>query len=105
MIEWLPRLVARVPASVHTKLLVAFLGIVIMFVALGAVGLSVLRASNDRAESLLNQQQKIAAFRQLQRNTTEQLYTVTSAMFATDERTLDAAKRQLNHSECELKAP
>jgi len=98
VIDWLPRLVARIPASVHTKLLVAFLSIVVMFVALGAVGLSVLRASNERAESLLNQQQKIAAFRQLQRNTTEQLYTVTSAMFATDERTLDAAKRQLNHS-------
>ena len=98
MIDWLPRLVARIPASVHTKLLVAFLSIVIMFVALGAVGLSVLRASNERAESLLNQQQKIAAFRQLQRNTTEQLYTVTAAMFATDERTLDAAMRQLNHS-------
>jgi len=98
VIEWLPHLVARIPASVHTKLLVAFLSIVVMFVALGAVGLSVLRASNERAESLLNQQQKIAAFRQLQRNTTEQLYTVTSAMFATDERTLDAAKRQLNHS-------
>lgn len=98
MIDWLPRLVARIPASVHTKLLIAFLSIVVMFAALGAVGLSVLRASNERAESLLNQQQKIAAFRQLQRNTTEQLYTVTSAMFATDERTLDAAKRQLNHS-------
>jgi len=98
VIEWLPRLVARIPASVHTKLLVAFLSIVVMFVALGAVGLSVLRASNERAESLLNQQQKIAAFRQLQRNTTEQLYTVTSAMFETDERTLEAAKRQLNHS-------
>ena len=98
MIDWLPRLIARIPASVHTKLLVAFLSIVVMFVALGAVGLSVLLASNERAESLLNQQQKIAAFRQLQRNTTEQLYTVTAAMFATDERTLDAAKRQLNHS-------
>jgi signal transduction histidine kinase len=98
VIAWLPRLIARIPASVHTKLLVAFLSIVVMFVALGAVGLSVLRASNERAESLLNQQQKIAAFRQLQRNTTEQLYTVTSAMFATDERTLDAARRQLNHS-------
>jgi len=97
VIERLPRLVARIPASVHTKLLVAFLSIVVMFVALGAVGLSVLRASNERAETLVNQQHKIAAFRQLQRNTTEQLYTVTAAMFATDEPTLNAAKRQLNN--------
>ena len=97
MIEWLPRLVARIPASVHTKLLVAFLSIVVMFVALGAVGLGVLRTSNERAETLVNQQHKIAAFRQLQRNTTEQLYTVTAAMLATDKQTLDAARRQLNH--------
>ena len=95
MIEWLPRLIARIPASVHTKLLVAFLSIVIMFVALGAVGLSVLRASNERAESMLNQQQKIAAFRQLQRKTTELLYTVTKAILSTDERTHIAAKNQL----------
>ena len=98
VIEWLPRLIARIPASVHTKLLAAFLSIVIMFVALGAVGLSVLRASNERAESLLYQQQKIAAFRQLQRNTSELLYNVTKAMFATDKRALNAVKRQLNHS-------
>ena len=95
VIDWLSRLVARIPASVHTKLLVAFLSIVIMFVALGAVGLNVLRASNERAESMLNQQQKIAAFRQLERKTTELLYTVTKALLSTDERTHLAAKHQL----------
>lgn len=97
MIKQLPHLVARVPARVPTKLLVAFLSIVFMFVALGAVGLSVLRTSNERAESLVNSQFKIAAYRQLQHNTTAILYTVTSAMLTTNPRQLNAAKRQLNH--------
>jgi len=77
VIGWFPQLVARISAKVHTKLLFAFLSIVILFVALGAVGLSVLHTSNERAESLIKAQDKIAAYRQLQRNITEQLYTVT----------------------------
>ena len=97
MIGWLPRLVARTSARVHTKLLVAFLSIVVMFVALGAVGLGVLHTSNERAESLIRAQDRIAAYRQLQRNITEQLYTVSSAMLTTDDRILTAALRQLNH--------
>ena len=98
MIGGLPRLVASIPATVHTKLLVAFLSVVVMFVALAAVGLSVLRTSNERAESLVNAQYKIAAYQQLQQNITAQLYTVTSAMLATDEQTLEVARRQLSHS-------
>ncbi len=42
----LPRLVARIPAAVHTKLLVAFLTIVGLLIALGAVGLEVLGEVN-----------------------------------------------------------
>jgi hypothetical protein len=55
--DWLPRRVARIPASVHTKLLVAFLSIVVMFVALGAEGLIVLRGSDQRADDLVQLQQ------------------------------------------------
>jgi hypothetical protein len=36
--EWLPRLVARIPATVHAKLLVAFLAIAVLLIVLGAVG-------------------------------------------------------------------
>jgi hypothetical protein len=39
MRDWLPRLVARVPASVHGKLLAAFLIIVVLLIAVGAGGL------------------------------------------------------------------
>ena len=61
-----PRLVARIPARVHTKLLVAFLIIVGLLIALGAVGLEVLGAVNRRSEDLVKLQRKIAAYRQLQ---------------------------------------
>ncbi len=93
---WLPRLIARIPAGVHAKLLVAFLIIVVLLVAVGAVGLEVLSESNQRAEDLVQLQRKIAAYRQLQHDTTAQLYTVASALLMPDERTLEATLRQLN---------
>jgi signal transduction histidine kinase/HAMP domain-containing protein len=100
MIGWptdlLPRLAARIPARVYTKLLVAFLAIVILLIALGAVGLQVLSHSNRRAEDLVKLQRKIAAYRQLQHDTTAQLYSVASALLVHDERTLEATLRQLN---------
>jgi len=96
MRQWLPRLVARVPASVHAKLLVAFLIIVVLLIAVGAVGLQVLNTVNRRAENLVALQRKIAAYRQLQHDTTGQLYSVASTLLAPDDRTLDAKLRQLN---------
>ncbi len=96
LVNWLPRFVARVPAKVHAKLLVAFLAIVILLIAVGAVGLQVLSHSNRRATELVELQRKIAAYRQLQHDTTAQLYSVASALLTHDERTLDATLRQLN---------
>jgi signal transduction histidine kinase len=96
VIGWLPRLVARVPAKVHTKLLVAFLAIVILLIAVSVVGLQALSRANSRAEDLAKLHRKITAYRQLQHDTTSQLYSVASALLAPDERTLDAMLRQLN---------
>jgi signal transduction histidine kinase/HAMP domain-containing protein len=95
-IDWLPRLVARVPAKVHAKLLVAFLAIVVLLIAVGAIGLLLLSYSNRRAMDLVELQRKIAAYRQLQHDTTAQLYSVASALLVHDERTLEATLRQLN---------
>ena len=92
----LPRLVARIPARVHTKLLVAFLAIVGLLIALGAVGLEVLGEVNHRAEDLVRLQRKIAAYRQLQHDTTAQLYNVATALLVPDERSLDSILRQLS---------
>jgi len=94
--DWLPRFVARIPATVHKKLIAAFLAIVGLLIAVGAIGLLVLNHSNRRAAELVELQRKIAAYRQLQHDTTAQLYSVASALLVHDERTLDATLRQLN---------
>ena len=96
MKEWLPRLVARVPARVHSKLLVAFLTIVVLLITVGVVGLQLLSGVNRRAEEMVKLQRKIAAYRQLQHGTTAQLYSVTSALLLADERALAGTLRQLN---------
>ena len=96
MMDSLPRLVARIPATVHRKLLGAFLAIVVLLIAVGAVGLQVLSGVNRRADDLVRLQRKIAAYRQLQHDTTTQLYGVASALLGLDERTLETTLRQLN---------
>ena len=53
VIDWLPRLVARLPLAVHGKLLLAFLAIVGLLIAVGAVGLQVLSGVNRRAEDMV----------------------------------------------------
>jgi signal transduction histidine kinase len=96
MTDWLVRLVARVPVTVHAKLLAAFLAIAALLIIVGAVGLQALGTVDRRAEDLVKLQRKIAAYRQLQHDTTGQLYSVTSALLAPEERTLEATLRQLN---------
>jgi signal transduction histidine kinase/CheY-like chemotaxis protein len=88
--------VARLPWRVQTKLLAAFLAIVALLIVLGAIGLYELSAVNRRTEELIASERKIAAYRQVQHDTTSQLYSVTSALLVSDERTLDSALRQLN---------
>jgi signal transduction histidine kinase len=96
MAAWLIRLVARVPAPIHAKLLAAFLAIVVLLIVVGAAGLQALTGANRRAEELVTLQRKIAAYRQLQHDTTAQLHAVDSALLAPDERTLESTLRQLN---------
>jgi signal transduction histidine kinase/CheY-like chemotaxis protein len=88
--------VARLPWRVQTKLLAAFLAIVALLISLGAVGLYTLSGVNQRTEELIRSERKIAAYRQVQHDTTSQLYSISSALLVSDERTLDSALRQLN---------
>ena len=89
-------LVARAPASVQTKLLVGFLTIVGLLIILGGVELIALNGINDRTDDLIRLQRKIAAYRQVQHDTTGQLYGISTALLFADDRMLDAALRQLN---------
>ena len=95
MIAWLPRLVARIRATVHTKLLVAFLLIVVLLLGAGAAALSALSEVNQRAEDMVQLQRKIAAYRQINHDTIGQLYSVASALLKAEDRGLDATLRQL----------
>ncbi|MDM0110487.1 histidine kinase dimerization/phospho-acceptor domain-containing protein, partial [Variovorax sp. J22R24] len=96
LLRWLPLAVARAPATVHTKLLVAFLTIVGLLIAVGAVSLAELGRLNQRAEEFVQLQRKIAAYRQIEQSTTAQLYSVATAMLAPDPAALDATLRQLH---------
>ena len=95
--HWLPERIARIRASVYVKLLVAFLGIVILMVVLAAVGLRALENADNRAAHLVEVERQIAAYRRLQHNATRQLYSISSAILSQDERTLDVISRRLLH--------
>ncbi len=97
--QWLPRLIARVPATVHTKLLVAFLAIVALLITLGVVGLQTLSGVNRSAEDLANRQQRIAAYRQFQRDT------LLPSSWSWNKSTLEATLWQLNQFRYELDQP
>src|SRR6266446_10964868 len=89
-------LVSWVPARVQFKLLAAFLAIAMLLIMMGAVGLQLLSGVNQRTEELIMLQRKIEAYRQVQHDTTTQLYSVSSALLASDDATLLSTLRQLN---------
>src|SRR5436190_7773915 len=89
-------LVSWIPARVQFKLLAAFLANAMLLIVAGAVGLGVLSGVHQRAEELVKLQRKIEAYRQVQHDTTTQLYSVASALVSADERTLSSTLRQLN---------
>ena len=89
-------LVSRVPARVQVKLLAAFLAIEVLLIVMGAVGLQVLSGVNQRTDELIKLQRKIEAYRQVQHDTTSQLYSVSSVLLSSDDLTLSSTLRQLN---------
>ncbi|HEY7731186.1 MAG TPA: HAMP domain-containing sensor histidine kinase [Gaiellaceae bacterium] len=60
------RAVGRLPARVHSKLLVAFVGTAALVVAVGLLGLRVLGQSNERTASLAALQERAFAYGKLQ---------------------------------------
>jgi signal transduction histidine kinase len=94
--DWLVRVVAGIPVRVRGKLLAAFLLIAVLLITAGAVGLEALAGMNRRAADLVRIQRKIAGYRQLQRDTTAQLYSVTTALLVPEEHALAATLHQLD---------
>jgi signal transduction histidine kinase len=60
------RAVGRVPAKVHTKLLVAFIGTAVLVVVVGVLGLHLLGQSNDRIAGLGALQKRALAYGNIQ---------------------------------------
>jgi signal transduction histidine kinase/CheY-like chemotaxis protein len=89
-------LVSRVPARVQVKLMAAFLAIVVLLIVMGAVGLQVLSGVNQRTDDLNKLQRKIEAYRQVQHDITNQLYSVSTSFLSPDEPTLSSTLRQLD---------
>ena len=73
-----------------------FLAIVALLIIMGVVSLQVLSGVNRRTEELIQLQRKIEAYRQVQHDTTAQLYSVAAALLLADEQTLSSTLRQLN---------
>jgi len=96
MASALVRFVARAPARVQIKLLAAFLAIEVLLIVMGAVGLHVLSGVNQRTDELIRLQRKIEAYRQVQHDTTNQLYSVSSVLLSADDVSLASTLRQLN---------
>ena len=102
MKNWLSHLIARIPVSVHRKLLVAFLVIVTILIAFGLVVLQAMSGINRRVEDMITLHHKTAAFRQLQHDTTIQLYSVSTALINPNERKLASTLRQLHQFRYDL---
>ena len=100
--DWLPRIIARAPFPVHTKLLGAFIAIALLMIIFGGVVIQVLNSINRRFEDVGKIRRKVAAFRQLQHDTTAQLYSITSALLSPEERMLESALRQLHEFRYDL---
>jgi signal transduction histidine kinase len=95
VIGWLPRFVARIRATLHAKLLGAFFIIVVLLLVTAGAALQALQEVNRRAEDMVLLERKIKAYRQLNHDTTGQLYGVASSLIKTDEVELEATLRQL----------
>ncbi|MFN0316023.1 MAG: ATP-binding protein [Burkholderiales bacterium] len=95
MKNWLPRKIAALRATIHTKLLTAFLAIALLLLSAAGVALQSLNAMNQRAEQTAQLHRKIAAYRQLNHASVAQLYGVASALVEPEARRLDATLRQL----------
>ncbi|MEM1352848.1 MAG: hypothetical protein AAGF27_10910 [Pseudomonadota bacterium] len=94
--------IARVPARLRSKLLFAFLSIVVLQILLGAVGLRVLQGMHERNQDLIALQSKIGVYRTVQHDTTRHLYRVAAALLSENQRDLEALSRQLNQFGFEL---
>ena len=92
----LVRAVARVRASVHVKLLAAFLLITLLFIAMGVVSLRTV-ASTSRQTTLLDQaHERVSWSRQIEHALAMQMHFTAMALIARDDETVGQILRENN---------
>lgn len=94
--------VARVPARIETKLLVAFSGIVGLLILLGAIGLGVLSLLNQHTEDIIDTDREIADYRRLQHDVDGLLVAISTAMWLPGQEYLDRAQHEVRQFQVDL---
>src|SRR5262245_11109092 len=87
--------VARVPTRVQVKLLAAVLAISVIVIVMGPENRHVPSGVNPSARALTSLHHKVEAYRQVQHDTTSQLYSVASVLISSDDSALANTLRQL----------
>jgi signal transduction histidine kinase/DNA-binding response OmpR family regulator len=95
-------MVARMRAPLHSKLLAAFVVIILLLLVLGAVGLHALTATNLRSQSLIGAEAKTVSYQRLQYEVMHQFYRTWAALPAGDRKTLREALGRLEGIGAEL---
>jgi signal transduction histidine kinase/DNA-binding response OmpR family regulator len=103
-INWLSRLVARIPVRIRTKFLISLAVMVVVLVIIGGLGLRVLGESNARFGDLATTQKKAATYRSLQdqNSTLRSLVATRTSLFpgvvVPSAETVESTLRQLRES-------
>ncbi len=90
------RWVARIPASVHTKLLGAFLLITLLFFAMAAVSLHTIATVGHQSQLLHEAHERVEWARQIEQALAMQMYYTGMAVLMRDERTIGSILRENN---------
>jgi signal transduction histidine kinase len=93
---YLVRRVAALPASVHAKLLGAFLLIALLLVAMGAMGLQAIASVSRQSHMLEQAHDRVEASRQVEHTVGVQMSIIRNAMLLRDEAALGSVLRESN---------
>jgi signal transduction histidine kinase/CheY-like chemotaxis protein len=96
LVDRLSRLTARARLTLHAKLTIAFMVPALLLLALGGLGLLVLRLDNQRAADLSALQRRTAIYQQLEHNALRVQKLVAEAFLASGRSELDATERALD---------
>ncbi|MGH7367823.1 MAG: ATP-binding protein [Candidatus Rokuibacteriota bacterium] len=88
--------VARVPASVHTKLLAAFLVITVLFIAMAGISLGTIARTAQQSRSMYEAHERVAWSQQIDQALARQMHFTALALVLQDEASVARILRQNN---------